>query len=212
MSIGLTAMPALVLYECGVPSQIFYEFNSISSISFGSEIDRPVRRTNFVRAISNLPSVLQLFIAGDRSSVGKSTFSMFFLAALLDMGFPASSLAYIKPVTQCEEEQPVSIFCQANGIACCGVGPIVFYKGFTRAFLSDQTASAAEYLNDAARAVNEISVGKKVVIVDGVGYPSVGSICGLSNADVAKKLDAPVLLIGRSGVGDAIDSFNLNRR
>ena len=43
------------------------------------------------------------------------------------------------------------------------------------------------------------------------GYPAVGSICGISNASVASFLGAPVLLVGKKGVGDAVDSFNLNR-
>ena len=42
------------------------------------------------------------------------------------------------------------------------------------------------------------------------GYPSVGSICSISNGHVASALGAPVLLIGKPGVGDAVDSFNLN--
>lgn len=46
--------------------------------------------------------------------------------------------------------------------------------------------------------------------MDGVGYPAVGSICGVSNGDVAAALGAPVLLVGKSGVGDAVDSYNLN--
>lgn len=50
----------------------------------------------------------------------------------------------------------------------------------------------------------------QVVVVDGVGYPAVGSICGVSNGDVAAALNAPVLLVGKSGVGDAVDSYNLN--
>lgn len=50
----------------------------------------------------------------------------------------------------------------------------------------------------------------QVVVVDGVGYPAVGSICGVSNGDVAAALKAPVLLVGKSGVGDAVDSYNLN--
>ena len=40
--------------------------------------------------------------------------------------------------------------------------------------------------------------------------PAVGSICGTSNAAVARALGAPVLLVGRKGVGDAVDSYNLN--
>jgi hypothetical protein len=47
-------------------------------------------------------------------------------------------------------------------------------------------------------------------VVDGVGYPAVGSICGVSNASVAARLGAPVLLVGKKGVGDAVDSFNMN--
>jgi hypothetical protein len=36
----------------------------------------------------------------------------------------------------------------------------------------------------------------------------VGSVCGVSNADVAKLLNAPVLVVGRPGVGNAIDAMN----
>jgi len=51
----------------------------------------------------------------------------------------------------------------------------------------------------------------KVVIVDGVGYPAVGSICGVSNADTALICDAPVLIVGKPGLGDCIDSFEQAR-
>lgn len=101
-------------------------------------------------------------------------------------------------------------FCQRLGVACRAIGPVVFYKGFTRAFLSGETETSAELLSKSAQAVSEISRGKRFVLIDGVGYPSVGSICGLSNADVAKASKAPVILIGKSGVGDAVDSYNLN--
>lgn len=57
--------------------------------------------------------------------------------------------------------------------------------------------------------VAALSKGKKFVLIDGVGYPSVGSVSGTSNADVARLLGAPVLFVAPPGVGDAIDSFNL---
>lgn len=47
--------------------------------------------------------------------------------------------------------------------------------------------------------------GKRLVLVDGVGYPAVGSVAGCSNADVAATLHAPVMIVGRPGVGNAID-------
>ena len=39
-----------------------------------------------------------------------------------------------------------------------------------------------------------------------MGYPGVGSCTGTSNGDVARRLGAPVVLVGRPGIGNAIDS------
>lgn len=104
----------------------------------------------------------------------------------------------------------------------------MYYKGFTRSFLKGETGETSEdLLHKASAAVDTLAVGKKVVIIDGVGYPAVGSITGTDNASVAKasgrlfsvpgsttaakeRVPVPVLLIGKSGVGDAIDSFNIN--
>ena len=151
-----------------------------------------------------------IFVAGDKSSVGKSTTCLCLISSLIKLGVSTQDIAYIKPVTQCEEEQPITRFCNRLGIACEAIGPVVFYKGFTRAFLAGETESSSQLLKKSYDAVNRISQGKKLVVIDGVGYPAVGSICGLSNADVAAASKAPVLIIGKSGVGDAVDSYNLN--
>jgi dethiobiotin synthetase len=152
---------------------------------------------------------LQLFISGDRSSVGKSTVSLMLLASLVGQGVPPDQLAYIKPVTQCEAVQPVSTYCHHVGIATMEISPVIFYQGFTRAYLNGETETAEQMLHRIRGIIRDLSVGKKLVVIDGVGYPSVGSICSISNADVAQFLQAPVLLIGRPGVGDAVDSYNL---
>ena len=162
--------------------------------------------------IENNMTIGKVFISGDRSSVGKSTTCLAILSSLLKLGVKPQDLAYIKPVTQCEATQPVTDFCEKYGIANRPIGPVVFYKGFTRAFLAGETEPIESLLNSIRQAVDEISVGKKLTIIDGVGYPSVGSICSISNADVARYLNVPVLLIGKSGVGDAVDSYNLNAR
>ncbi|KAF4323580.1 hypothetical protein BBO99_00001961 [Phytophthora kernoviae] len=147
---------------------------------------------------------------GDRAQVGKSTVCLGLVGALLRSGYSAGEIAYIKPATQCEKPQLVAKFCRQQGITVCDVGPILFYKGFTREFLKGETDTSAELLAKAKEKVDEVGRGKKVVIVDGVGYPAVGSICGVSNAHVAKAVQAPVVLVGKKGVGDAVDSFNLN--
>uniref|UniRef100_A0AAV1TD40 Uncharacterized protein n=1 Tax=Peronospora matthiolae TaxID=2874970 RepID=A0AAV1TD40_9STRA len=154
---------------------------------------------------------LRLFISGDRAQVGKSTVCLGLLGTLLQSGYAAKDVAYIKPATQCEKPQLVTKFCRQEGITCCEVGPIVFYKGFTREFLEGKTdASSMQLLDKAKQKIREVGRGKQVVVVDGVGYPAVGSICGVSNAHVAQTLAMPVVLVGKRGVGDAVDSFNLN--
>ena len=159
-------------------------------------------------SISDRP--LYLFVAGDRSKVGKSSVCLGLLGSLLRHGFTPSDLAYIKPATQCEQPQLITKYCNFYGIANRGLGPVIFYKGFTREFLKGNVGSSDDLLNHIQHSVEEIGRNKKLVIIDGVGYPGVGSICGISNADIAKKLKAPVLIVGKHGVGDAIDSYNLN--
>ncbi|GMI63018.1 hypothetical protein ScalyP_jg11233 [Parmales sp. scaly parma] len=159
---------------------------------------------------SSPKSCIRLFVAGDRSQVGKSSVCIGILQYLLNSGFLPIDLAYIKPATQCEEQQPIQLFCEEHSIACVPVGPIVYYKGFTREFLKGSLGSSEALLQTAKQAVDNICANKKICLIDGVGYPAVGSITGTSNADVCKICNASVMLVGRSGVGDAVDSFNLN--
>jgi dethiobiotin synthetase len=159
---------------------------------------------------------LRIFVAGDRANVGKTSTCLGLLGSLISMGYDASDLAYIKPATQDESPQLLETFCERTGVACVALGPIVYYKGFTRAFLAGETETPQELLEKVRAAVNEVAAGRRVVLIDGVGFPAVGSICGTDNAAVAKasgytEENAPgVLIIGPAGVGNAVDSFNLN--
>jgi len=152
---------------------------------------------------------LRVLVAGDKSHAGKSTVSLGLLAALLESGFSGSDIAYIKPATQCVSSTLTARFCQANGIAYEHIGPVVFYRGFTRGQLDAVDTDASPLVERCAEAVERISSGKKLTLIDGVGYPAVGSIVSCSSADVAVACRAPVVVVGRPGVGDAIDSFNL---
>jgi len=153
-----------------------------------------------------------LFVSGDRSGVGKSSICLGLLGSFLSMGFPPNFLAYIKPCTQCEDIQLVSKYCEAKGIAHQGKGPIVFYQGFTTECIDEENPEKGvqQRLEKVTEAIRQISAGKRIVIVDGVGYPAVGSVSGVSNAQIARAIGAPVLMVGRPGLGNAIDSFNLN--
>ena len=154
---------------------------------------------------------LRMMVAGDRSSVGKSTISLGLLVALLDAGFLPHEVAYIKPATQCVSSTLVARFCEEQGIACEHIGPVVYYRGFTRQQLDNPSEHNA-LVAQCSEAVDRISTGKRITVIDGVGYPSVGSVVGCSSADLAVACAAPVLLVGKPGVGDAVDSFNLCAR
>jgi hypothetical protein len=214
ISLGASTLPCFAIFQNGNLISLISEKEQ-SLESFIQQMDSIPMCNSQLRVLSffqryNGNQAIRLFISGDRSSVGKTTTCQYLLASFLGLGISPQDLAYIKPVTQCEAEQSVIKFCEEQGIACCGIGPVVFYKGFTRAYLEGTTETSAELLVNVQRAVETISEGKKLVLIDGVGYPSVGSICGVSNADTAAALNSPVLLIGKSGVGDAVDSFNMN--
>jgi hypothetical protein len=193
-----------------------------------------------------------------------------------DFHYHPRDLAYIKPATQCEASTLVAQYCAHHGIDAVPIGPLVYYKGFTRSFLlgeliveKEKGEKNREMVMDSNSLLQQISIitdalahgtytttqkkctttaittttyKKKVVIIDGVGYPAVGSVCGTDNADVARacgylslinddknhvdstgtstphssssclemRRPVPVLLVGKSGIGDAIDSYNLN--
>lgn len=152
---------------------------------------------------------LRILISGPTSAAGKSTVALGLIATLLKRGLPPSQLAYIKPATQGVQPTLTAKFCQSAGVDYQHIGPVVFYRGFTHDHISGKADSTVILKARVFRAVDTIAKGKAVVIIDGVGYPSVGSVVGVSNADVAKEAKASVLLVGKEGVGDAIDSYNL---
>ena len=82
----------------------------------------------------------------------------------------------------------------------------MYRSGYTYEVIDGQHGSTEDRLKSVKVAVDELRSAYKLVIVDGVGYTSVGSCVGVSNADVAAYLGIPVLVVGRPGVGNAIDS------
>ena len=143
---------------------------------------------------------------GSESGAGKSTVCLGILAQLLAFGFAPDQLAYIKPVTQCIAKQSVGLYCEQQKIPYTDIGNLIFRKGFTRNFIDGLTKQSDELLADVLENIFSISRGKEVVIIDGVGHPSVGSVVGVSNVDVALSLPCSVIFVGRPGIGTAIDN------
>ncbi len=147
-----------------------------------------------------------LYVMGAESGAGKSTVCLGILAQLLASEFDAAQLAYIKPVTQCVAKQPVALFCEQRNISYRDLGSLIFNKGFSKDFIAGLTPDSDALLSEALAAIVAIGQGKALVIIDGIGDPSVGSVVGVSNVDIAAALSCRVIFVGKAGIGKAIDN------
>lgn len=145
------------------------------------------------------------YIMGSESGIGKSMLCEGLLSQLLTHGYRPEQLAYIKPMTQCTDKQPVTEFCERNQIPHRSLGTLVFNQGFTKNFIDGMTKNSVELMDDVLAAISHISKEKEIVIIDGIGNPATGSVVGVSNVDIARSISAPVLFVGRAGIGSSID-------
>ena len=146
-----------------------------------------------------------LYVMGSESGVGKSTVCQGILAQLLVQGWAPSQLAYIKPMTKCIEKQPVAQFCERTNIDCIDISSLVFKNGFSKNFIDGMTKDSNALKTEILTTIANISKGKAVVIIDGIGGPTVGSVIGVSNTDIATALSCGVIFVGKPGIGAAID-------
>ncbi|MFZ2170191.1 MAG: AAA family ATPase [Methylococcaceae bacterium] len=147
-----------------------------------------------------------IYVMGSESGTGKSTVCLGILAQLLVSGFTPNQLAYIKPVTQCIAKRTVALFCEQTKIPYKDIGDLVFRKGFSRDFIDGLTKRSDELMADVLASILSVGKDKEVVVIDGVGGPSVGSVVGASNVDVALSLPCNVIFVGKPGIGSAIDN------
>lgn len=89
------------------------------------------------------------------------------------------------------------------------MSPVVLHSQTTRKVLDGRT-DAKPYLEQIDQAVAELESKCDFLIIEGAGHSGVGSVVGLGNAQVAKRLNAPVLMVAGGGVGSVIDDIHLN--
>jgi hypothetical protein len=155
-----------------------------------------------------------LFIAATGKDVGKSTISLAMIHYLISQNY---SVGFMKPVGQRwlespwgEVEEDVILMKQFFNFpdAPLLMNPIVIKKGFTEQYLSSLIKpNLGNIITDA---YHKIATGKDVVIIEGTGHAGVGAVLNKSNADVAKLLNASVILLVGGGIGNAIDQLELN--
>lgn len=89
------------------------------------------------------------------------------------------------------------------------MSPVTLPRHFTTDYVMGRLADdLGAQVRDA---FERLAADKDVVVIEGTGHAGVGAVVGLSNAQAAKLLDAPVIIVSEGGVGRPIDEIVLNR-
>jgi hypothetical protein len=159
-------------------------------------------------------SVRQVYLAATGMNRGKTTFAIGLLAALVERHL---STGFIKPVGQryalvdgvpADEDAILAraVFGLPDALEI--MSPVHVPRGFTKAFIAGHVEDDLQGRIVAAH--RQVADGRDIVIVEGTGHAGVGSVIGLSNADVAALLGAPAVIVSEAGVGRPIDEIVLN--
>lgn len=173
-----------------------------------------------------------LFILGTDRNIGKTVTCIGIIAKLLspEHGYAVEDIGYIKPVGQetlqvldgqgvpIQADKDAVLVTSLLGIECCGyekMSPVVWRDGLTSAYIEeaakgDPLAGRENFLEQIRDAYDHVCQGKRIVIVEGTGQPGVGSVAGISNADVINALremgvQVFAILVTRGGIGSTID-------
>lgn len=162
-----------------------------------------------------MTKVKRLFIAATMQNDGKTTVSMG-LIMVLKKRF--KKIGFIKPIGQrylieqgYKVDEDSVLIEEICGIKCRlkDMSPIAIEKGFTEWYIAN--GKRADLVKRIKESFERVSKGMDLVVVEGTGHAGVGSCFDLSNAAVAKILDAPVFLITSGGIGKPIDEVMLNK-
>src|SRR3954469_24746442 len=157
----------------------------------------------------------QLYLAATGMNRGKTTVALGLLAALADRNL---DIGFTKPVGQryaIVDDQPADedaiLMRAALGLsdALSLMSPVHIPRGFTKAYIRGVVTPD---LGERIRSAHETLAAKhELLLIEGTGHAGVGSVVGLSNAQVARMLRAPAAIVAEAGVGRPIDEIVLNR-
>ena len=157
----------------------------------------------------------RVFIAATRQNDGKTTMSLGLLAVLQKF-YPR--IGYIKPVGQrfvdIDEhkiDEDTVLMDRVYRLNCplVDMSPIAVEPDFTRKYL--QSSNNEALVRKIQKAFDRVAWEKDFVLCEGSGHAGVGSVFDLSNAQVAKILEAKVIIVTQGGIGRPIDEVSINQ-
>ena len=156
----------------------------------------------------------RLFVAATGQHKGKTTSTLGIVANLQARGL---DVGYCKPVGQQHVHVDGQVVDKDAVLFAATLGfdvqserhsPVIIGSGVTAQYIEDPSQFTFE--EDIVRAAQSLESQHDIVVYEGTGHTGVGSVVDLSNAQVAKLLDAPVVLVVEGGIGSTIDQLNLN--
>jgi dethiobiotin synthetase len=156
----------------------------------------------------------RLYIAATSQHVGKTTCTLGLMAAIRARG---KTVSYCKPVGQefvelgeLRVDKDALLFARGMDFELKAElhSPVIIGRGVTAKYLDDPTQF--DFALSITKASRKLQAENDFVIYEGTGHPGVGSVCDVSNAQVAQLLDAPVVMVVEGGIGNTIDKLNLN--
>ncbi len=156
----------------------------------------------------------RIYVAATSQHVGKTTSTLGIVSAIRQLGY---DVGYCKPVGQefvdlgdLKVDKDALLFSKVMNFELLAElhSPVILGRGVTSSYLRDpKSYHFTEQLIHAAEALQAMH---DVVVYEGTGHPGVGSVVHQSNADVAKRLGAPVIMVVEGGIGNTIDRLNAN--
>jgi BioD-like phosphotransacetylase family protein len=159
----------------------------------------------------------RIFVAATRMNDGKTTMCLGLFAALQHL-YPR--VGFIKPIGQryveveglkVDEDSYLLDVIYKVHVPIESMSPITIDPTFTRRFLDRPGEAYAPLVDRICRAFDRVSWEKDFTLIEGTGHAGVGSVFELSNARVAKILDAKIILVCPGGIGRPIDEIALNQ-
>jgi len=155
-----------------------------------------------------------IYVAATNQHVGKTTSTLGLVSVIKKSGV---NIGYCKPVGQrfldlknIRVDKDTLLFADLLGFELNPDhhSPVILGHGATTTYLDDP--EAFDFEADIKYAANYLATQHDFVIFEGTGHPGVGSIVNLSNADVARLVDAAVIMIVEGGIGSTIDRLNVS--
>lgn len=158
---------------------------------------------------------MNIYVAATRQNDGKTVTA---LGLVLAFQKRVGRVGYIKPVGQhylevggAKIDKDAVLIREAArlGGALPDMSPVAVPRGFTEHYLDEpHPEELRQRILDAYACAAE---GADVTVIEGTGHAGVGSVFDLSNAEVARLLRAPVLMVSSGGIGRPIDELCLNK-